>query len=107
MSVTYNLGTGWNGFSLPRMLLPRMNSLQETGVSTYEPPDGGASPAEDTDWNANPIAKAHGTASVGVTTGIINGYGITGIAPSTEAYTYSEWTDQGGRRERAIAQAVA
>ena len=55
----------WNGFSLPRMLLPRMNSLQETGVSTYEPPDGGASPAEDTDWNANPIAKAHGTASVG------------------------------------------
>ena len=49
----------------------------------------------------------HGTASVGVTTGIINGYGITGIAPSTEAYTYSEWTDQGGRRERAIAQAVA
>ena len=42
-----------------------MNFLQETGVSTYEPPDGGASPAEDTDWNANPIAKAHGTASVG------------------------------------------
>jgi len=49
----------------------------------------------------------HGTASVGVTSGIDNGFGILGIAPSTTPFTYSEWTDQGGRRERAIAQAVA
>ena len=49
----------------------------------------------------------HGTASVGVTSGIDNGFGILGIAPNTTPFTYSEWTDQGGRRERAIAQAVA
>lgn len=49
----------------------------------------------------------HGTASVGVTSGIDNGFGILGIAPNTSPFTYSEWTDNGGRRERAIAQAVA
>lgn len=49
----------------------------------------------------------HGTASVGVTTGIDNGLGILGVAPATTAYTYSEWTLGGGRRERSIAQAVS
>jgi hypothetical protein len=49
----------------------------------------------------------HGTASIGVTTGIDNGFGILGIAPATTAYTYSEWTLGGGRRERSIAQAVS
>ena len=48
----------------------------------------------------------HGTASVGVTSGVDNGFGILGIAPNTSPFTYSEWTDNGGRRERAIAQAV-
>ena len=48
----------------------------------------------------------HGTASVGVTSGIDNGFGILGIAPNTNPFTYSEWTNNGGRRERAIAQAV-
>ena len=38
---------------------------------------------------------------------ISDGLGILGIAPNTVAYTYSEWTLGGGRRERSVAAAVA
>ncbi len=50
----------------------------------------------------------HGTAVVGVTSGLVNDYGINGIVPEAEIHTFSEWTLEGGqRRASAIAAAIA
>lgn len=49
----------------------------------------------------------HGTASVGVTKGVLNDYGITGVAREAEIYTYSEKTvEDGYNRLRAVTAAV-
>jgi hypothetical protein len=60
-------------------------------------------------WPCDPdFFPDHGTASLGVSTGIPNGIGITGVAPEAGGpYTYSEWTTNGGRRERAVGTAIA
>ncbi len=50
----------------------------------------------------------HGTAVLGETSGVVNGYGVSGMVPDAEVYTYPEWTvEEGSRRETAIANAIA
>ena len=54
----------------------------------------------------------HGTCSLGVVVGGVNGYGVNGISPEADAYFFPEWTDNGFggsnfRRTTAIANAVA
>ncbi len=50
----------------------------------------------------------HGTAVLGETSGLVNEYGISGIVPDAEVYTFPEWTIEGGfRRASAIAAAIA
>ncbi|MEM9410961.1 MAG: S8 family serine peptidase [Planctomycetota bacterium] len=50
----------------------------------------------------------HGTASLGVTIGGDNEFGIRGLAPEVDPYFFSEWTIEGGlRRASAIANAAA
>ena len=50
----------------------------------------------------------HGTASLGISVGVDNGYGVRGISYEAEAYFFPEWTNQGGfRRTSAIASAVS
>ncbi|MEM7051004.1 MAG: S8 family serine peptidase [Acidobacteriota bacterium] len=50
----------------------------------------------------------HGTAVVGITSGVDNAYGVTGLAPDAEVYTYPEWTDEEGfRRTTAVTNAIA
>ena len=50
----------------------------------------------------------HGTATLGVTSAVVNGYGVSGMAPDAEVHTFPEWASQGGmRRVDAITQAIA
>ena len=50
----------------------------------------------------------HGTASLGISVGGDNGYGVRGIACEADAYFFPEWTNEGGfRRASAIASAVS
>lgn len=54
------------------------------------------------------LAPEHGTASVGMLIAPHNGYGIDGMIPDAQLFTYPEWTEEGGlRRAGAIAAAVA
>lgn len=54
------------------------------------------------------LAPEHGTASVGMLVAPHNGYGIDGMVPDAQLYTYPEWTEEDGlRRAGAIAAAVA
>ncbi len=49
----------------------------------------------------------HGTAVLGETSAVDNGYGITGAAPGAEVYAFTEWSvEAGGRRVDAIAAAI-
>lgn len=51
---------------------------------------------------------SHGTAVVGETSAVDNGYGVTGIAPDAHVGTYTEWSvEQGLRRVTAITNAIA
>jgi MYXO-CTERM domain-containing protein len=59
-------------------------------------------------WVADNGWDKHGTAALGEISAVDNAYGCTGIAPDAEAYTYPEYSDEeGGRRETAIANAIA
>jgi hypothetical protein len=60
-------------------------------------------------WTADPaLFPDHGTASVGVSKGVLNGFGITGVACEAEVYTYAESTlEQGYNRVRAVTAAMA
>ncbi len=51
----------------------------------------------------------HGTSVVGQTTGDVNAYGINGMVPGAQVYTYPEYTVQAGgdRRVEAITAAIA
>ncbi len=54
------------------------------------------------------LAPQHGTAALGMIVAPHNGYGVDGLAPDVEAFTYPEWTVEGGlRRAEAVAAAVA
>lgn len=54
------------------------------------------------------LAPQHGTAALGMIVAPHNDYGIDGLAPGVEAFTYPEWTVEGGlRRAEAVAAAVA
>lgn len=49
----------------------------------------------------------HGTAVAGILTAVDNNYGMTGIAPAVDFYTYPEYTDEeGSRRVQAITNAI-
>ncbi|MFT7462279.1 MAG: hypothetical protein ACI9EF_000619 [Pseudohongiellaceae bacterium] len=51
---------------------------------------------------------SHGTAVIGETSAVPNAYGLTGLAPNAEVYTYPEWTLQEGfRRVTSVANAIA
>src|SRR5688572_7300943 len=72
-----------------RSLNPEPNQTVDPNVAAYN-------------WDA------HGTAVIGETSAVDNGYGMTGLVPDADVFTYSEWTTQGGhRRAEAIAAAVA
>ncbi len=50
----------------------------------------------------------HGTAVLGELAGLANSYGITGLAPDSDIFFFTEWSvEQGLRRETAIASAIA
>lgn len=50
---------------------------------------------------------AHGTAVVGETSAVENGYGCTGLAKDADVYTFPEWTTQAGfRRVAAVTNAI-
>jgi hypothetical protein len=50
----------------------------------------------------------HGTAVLGETSAVDNGYGVTGLAPDADVAVFPEWTvEEGGRRTTAIAAALA
>ncbi|MCA9752080.1 MAG: S8 family peptidase [Gemmatimonadetes bacterium] len=50
----------------------------------------------------------HGTAVAGVSVGLVNEYGVSGMAPGVEFHTYPEWTDEEGfRRVTCITNAIA
>jgi hypothetical protein len=50
----------------------------------------------------------HGTAVIGLLVADASGYGVSGLAPSAELYTYPEWTvEEGPRRATALANAFA
>ncbi len=67
-------------------------------------PEPGQTPAPDVATNG---WDEHGTAVAGITSGVVNGYGVSGLAPDADLYTYPEWTVEGGfRRSAAIAAAV-
>ncbi len=52
--------------------------------------------------------EQHGTAVLGETSAVPNAYGMTGLVPDAEVYTYPELTvERGSRRVEAIAAAVA
>ncbi len=54
------------------------------------------------------LAPEHGTATVGMLAAPHNGYGIDGMVPDAELYTYPEWSAEDGlRRTQAVAAAVA
>lgn len=57
----------------------------------------------------SPFGLDHGTSAVGITAGVENGYGITGIAPDVESVNvYPEISvEQGSRRATCIANAIA
>jgi len=62
---------------------------------------------QETGHTPEDIFPGHGIASVGVTKGVQNDFGITGVAREAEIYTYSELTLEGGyNRERAVVAAV-
>jgi hypothetical protein len=51
---------------------------------------------------------SHGTAVIGMTSGVINNYGVSGMSPDATIYTYPEWTvEEGYRRTTAILNAIA
>ncbi|GJM21785.1 MAG: hypothetical protein DHS20C15_17000 [Planctomycetota bacterium] len=51
---------------------------------------------------------SHGTAVIGETSAVVNGYGVSGIAPDADVATYTEWSvQQGLRRVTAITNAIA
>ena len=59
-------------------------------------------------WVADYGWDSHGTAALGEISAVDNGYGATGIAPDSDAYTYPEYSnEEGGRRETSIANAIA
>lgn len=50
----------------------------------------------------------HGTAVLGETSGVVNEYGVSGMVPDADVYTYPEWTvEEGFRRVTAITNAIA
>lgn len=50
----------------------------------------------------------HGTAVLGETSGVVNAYGVSGMVPDADVYTFPEWTTQEGfRRVTAITNAIA
>ena len=54
------------------------------------------------------LFPGHGTASVGVSKGVLNGFGINGVARGADIYTYAESTlEHGYNRIRAVTTAVA
>ncbi len=56
---------------------------------------------------ARGYAPDHGTAAIGMLVAAPGRYGIDGIAPDLEIYTFPEWTEEEGfRREAAVAAAV-
>ncbi|MBK7091412.1 MAG: S8 family serine peptidase [bacterium] len=57
----------------------------------------------------SPFGTDHGTSAVGITAGVENGYGITGIAPDVESVNvYPEISvEQGSRRTTCIINAIA
>lgn len=48
----------------------------------------------------------HGTAVMGINAAAINSYGISGIAPETDKFFYSEWTTNGYNRFAAVQDAI-
>jgi len=56
----------------------------------------------------NEVNIDHGTAVVGSIVAGDNGYGVVGVSPGVDMFTYSEWTVEGGsRRLAAITAAIA
>ncbi len=52
--------------------------------------------------------EQHGTAVVGETSAVVNDYGVSGLVPDAEVFTFPEMSNEGGyRRAEAIAAAVA
>jgi hypothetical protein len=50
----------------------------------------------------------HGTGAVGITSAVINAYGMSGTAANADVYTYPELTEEeGSRRVAAITNAIA
>ncbi|MDQ3367284.1 MAG: S8 family serine peptidase [Myxococcota bacterium] len=50
----------------------------------------------------------HGTAVIGETSAVANGYGVTGLVPDADVFTFPEMSVEGGyRRVEAVAAAVA
>jgi hypothetical protein len=58
-----------------------------------------------TAWNAG--ARHHGTASLGLSVALDNGYGLSGLAPDAGAAFFSEWSAQIGTWDRPTAVAAA
>ena len=59
-------------------------------------------------WVADYGYDMHGTAVVGVTSGVDNAYGITGTVPDAALHTYPEYSnEEGSRRATAIASALS
>ncbi len=59
-------------------------------------------------WVASYGWDSHGTAAIGETSAVDNGYGCTGIVPDAETATYPEYSnEEGSRRATAIASAIA
>ena len=51
---------------------------------------------------------SHGTAVIGETSGVVNAYGVSGMAPGSPIYTYPEYTvEDGGRRVTSVTNAIA
>lgn len=51
---------------------------------------------------------SHGTAVLGVTSGVVNNYGVSGMSPDAMIYTYPERTvEEGHRRTASILNAIA
>ncbi len=51
---------------------------------------------------------SHGTAVLGETSGVVNSYGVSGLAPDASIYTYPEWTiEESSRRTTAVVNAIA
>ncbi len=97
--------------------------LRGAGVGLHDVEYGWRSSHEDLeDVNLNPeagqtvaadalargLAPEHGTATVGMLIAPHNDYGVDGMVPDAEVFTYPEWSEEDGlRRTQAIGAAVA